>query len=76
MLITKRIDEKVYENICLGMTPSYILLGHKEMQELEDFRTMLDPLLTESNPAKYIQPFYRGLPVIEVIKENFLEVVT
>ena len=76
MLITKRIDEKVYENICLGMTPSYILLGRKEMQELEDFGTMLDPLLTESNPAKYDQPLYRGLPVIEVIKENFLEVVT
>ena len=76
MFITKRIDEKIFENIKLGMTPSYILLGRNEMQEFEDFGTMLDPLLTESNQAKYDQPLYRGIPVIEVIKESFLEVVT
>ena len=72
MFIASRVDLEIERiQLLYNMPPSYILLGRKEIQELEEFIYSIDTLQDDSIGESY----YRGIVYLEVIKESFLKAV-
>lgn len=72
MFIASRVDLEIERiRLLYNIPPSYILLGRKEIQELEAFIDMIDTLQDESVGESY----YKGIVYLEVLKESFLKAV-